>query len=102
MELLPALTALALLGIATERALEILINGLKLDEKLPDADRRKAVYHGLAAIFGALSYWMTPLDITAINALFGAWSPLFVGLLVSGGSGCWHVLLKVLDSLRTK
>jgi hypothetical protein len=100
--LLPLLTSLALLGVATERAMELLINGLKLDDKLPDAKRRAAIYHGLAAVLGAIAYFAMPQDAIPLRAIFGAWAPLFAGLLISAGSGCWHTVLKVLSSFKTK
>jgi hypothetical protein len=93
---------IAALGVIVERAMEIAINGLKLDERLPDDKRRRAIYHLMAAVLGGLAYAITPMDTALLQEAFGVLAPVFVGLMVSGGSGFWHTLLMVLDSLRRK
>jgi hypothetical protein len=96
-------TVIGIISVAVERSNEIIINGFQLDDKLPDASKRKFVYQVLAMVTGAIMYSINNSNhIELIDANFNAFlSPVIVGLLVSAGSGFWHDVLKYFTNISS-
>ena len=97
-------TMLALLSVAVERVTAMSISFIKLDEKITDAKYSNAAKQLIAAVFGGLIYMLNAdSHIPFIDQYFtGFTGPAMIGLLVSGGSGFWNSILKLLSATTTK
>jgi len=94
-----AVSLLAALSVATERAVEIVkgsipwLNNQASDKTVEGI--RQTILHLLAAACGFVTAWMAGATLTGVVP--GNWGPgtsyCIIGLLVSGGSGFWNSIL---------
>jgi hypothetical protein len=97
-------TMLALLSVAVERVTAMTISYVKLDERITDPKYSNATKQMIAAVFGALIYMLNAdSHIPFVDQYFtGFTGPTMIGLLVSGGSGFWNSILKLLSATSMK
>ena len=95
-------SVLAIISIATERAVEVITTTLNLKVRYSGKRTQMIITHLLSILTGGAIYAMNadqmiPLISTHFNQYTG---PLVVGLLASGGSGFWHDLLGIVSAMK--
>lgn len=103
-DLVTFITVIGVIAVAVERSNEIIINAFNLDDKLEDNRKRRLVYHLMGAVTGSIVYYFNgDYQLPLLSMHFNEYvASILAGLMVSGGSGIWHDLLKFVSNLSIK
>lgn len=102
--LIDAVTMLGLLSVATERVVSITGVITKIDERITNSKMNGAAKQAFAGLVGGAIYAVNiDSQIPLISHYLSGFSaPIFVGLMVSGGSGFWNSALKIMQNATKK
>ncbi len=104
-------TLLAAMSVSVERIVEILKGFIPYLNKQLDPgsaeNRRRALLHVIAALFGALIAYLGHAQISSIAAakplMDLQWlGYIIIGLLTAGGSAFWNHVLDIIGALKTQ
>jgi hypothetical protein len=97
------ITMLCLLSIAVERVTAIFVALIEFDKRFTNTKTKSAVKQLCAALFGAIVYSLNKDAHVMFDQYFsGISGALIVGFMVSGGSGFWNSILKLMIATTAK
>lgn len=96
-ELMDFISYIAIVSIAAERFTEIFKRIFVTENYKIKETYKPVIYQALAAVFGSVVYIVDPYPVFFMKNVSVAVLSIVVGLCVSGGSGTWNTILKILS-----